>query len=94
MTPFVLFTEHMDSALPKETRHDVPVLRSEVPVSVVDMDVPVTAIDEVFVNDSCTNTRDHVSEIREKSLVWSEAAKTKGMKTQTEMMTACLPAKI
>lgn len=83
MTPFLLFTEHTDSASLKETGHDVCVLsagRSEVPVSVVDMDVPVTAIDEVFVDDSCTNTPEHVSEIRERSGVWSEASETKGTK--------------
>lgn len=86
MTPFYLFTEHTDSASLKETRHDVCVLsvgRSEVPVSVVDMDVPVTAIDEVFVDDGCTNTPEHMSEIREKSFVWSEAAKTKGTKRRS-----------
>lgn len=91
-----MYTEHTDSASLKETQHDVRVLslgRSEVPVSVVDMDVPVTAIDEVFVNDSCTNAQDHVSEMREKSFVGSEAAKTTGIKTQVETMTACLAFK-
>lgn len=84
MTPFLLFTEHTDSASLKEIRQDVCVLsvgRSEVPVSVVDMDVPVTAIDEVFVDDSCTNVPEHVSETMEKSIVWSEVAETKGTKT-------------
>lgn len=82
--PFLLFTEHADSASLKETRHDARVLsagHSEVPVSVVDMDVPVTAIDDVFVDDSCPNTPDRVSEIKEKSAVWSEVAETKGTKT-------------
>lgn len=50
-------------------------------MSVVDMDVPVTAIDEVFVDDGCTNTPEHMSEIKEESGVWSEMAETKGTKT-------------
>lgn len=87
LDPLVLLTEHADTASLKETRHDVCVLSAshcEVPVSVVDLDVPVTTIDEVFVEDSCTNTPDHASEIREKSFVWSEVAETKGTKTQAE----------
>lgn len=68
----------------RETQHDVGVLsvgRSEVPVSMVDLDVPVTAIDEVFVEDSSTNLPQNMSEIREKSFVRSVAAETKGTKT-------------
>lgn len=60
-------------------------------MSMVDLDVPVTAIDEVFVEDSCTNTPDYTSEIREKSFVWSEAVETKGTKSQTEAPTSRLP---
>ncbi|XP_075868577.1 protein cordon-bleu isoform X4 [Nelusetta ayraudi] len=80
--------EHADTASLKETRHDVCVLsasHSEVPVSVVDLDVPVTTIDEVFVEDSCTITPDHASEIREKSFVWSEVAETKAFTLQSSV---------
>lgn len=84
LDPLVLLTEHTDTSSLKETRHDVCVLsagHSEVPVSVVDLDVPVTTINEVFVEDSYINTPDYTSKIREKSFLWSEEVETKGTKT-------------
>lgn len=49
--------------------------RNEVPVSVVDMDVPVTAIDEVLEEYGCT-----IAENEAKSLTRTESAGRKGMK--------------
>lgn len=51
--------------------------RNEVPVSVVDMDVPVTAIDEIYEDYGCT-----IEENKAKSFARTESAGTKGTRTQ------------
>lgn len=51
--------------------------RYEVPVSVVDMDVPVTAIDEICEDYGCTT-----EENKAKSFARTESAGTKGTRTQ------------
>lgn len=45
---FLLFPDHIDIASSKNTPYTLSTDSNEVPVSVVDMDVPVTAIDEVL----------------------------------------------
>lgn len=89
--------EHTDTASLKETPHEVCVSTgsSEVPVSVLDVDVPVTAIDEVFVDDcSCTNAANNTSEIRAKSFVWSESAESKGTRMRLEALAARLAFRV
>lgn len=53
---------------------------NEVPVSVVDMEVPVTAIDEVLEDYEC-----HIVENETKSLTRTESAGSKGTKNNMPM---------
>uniref|UniRef100_A0A8C9YHU5 Cordon-bleu WH2 repeat protein n=1 Tax=Sander lucioperca TaxID=283035 RepID=A0A8C9YHU5_SANLU len=65
--------DHLDIASAKETPYTMSTDSNEVPVSVVDMEVPVTAIDEVLEDYEC-----HIVENETKSLTRTESAGSKG----------------
>ncbi|CAN9513900.1 unnamed protein product [Ophioblennius macclurei] len=64
---------HFDVVSAKETTHAVFMVRNQVPVSVVDMDVPVTAIDEVIDEYECRTV-----EPKGKSFTRTESASSQG----------------
>ncbi|XP_032375607.1 protein cordon-bleu isoform X3 [Etheostoma spectabile] len=66
-------TDHLDIASAKETPYTMSTDSNEVPVSVVDMYVPVTAIDEVLEDYEC-----HIVENETKSLTSTVSAGSKG----------------
>lgn len=68
-----LFTAHIDIVSVKETPYTMSTDSNEVPVSVVDMDVPVTAIDEVLEDYEL-----NIAENEAKSLTRTESAGSKG----------------
>nr|XP_046255030.1 protein cordon-bleu isoform X2 [Scatophagus argus]XP_046255031.1 protein cordon-bleu isoform X2 [Scatophagus argus]XP_046255032.1 protein cordon-bleu isoform X2 [Scatophagus argus] len=65
--------DHIDVVSAKETFNTMSTDSNEVPVSVVDMDVPVTAIDEVLEDYECK-----IAENEAKSLTRTESAGSKG----------------
>ncbi|KAF3840036.1 hypothetical protein F7725_018753 [Dissostichus mawsoni] len=65
--------DHIDIASAKKSPYTMSTDSNEVPVSVVDMDVPVTAIDEVL-----EDYERHIVEIETKSLTRTESAGSKG----------------
>ncbi|XP_071324489.1 protein cordon-bleu isoform X3 [Trachinotus anak] len=65
--------DHIDIVSVKETPYTMSTDSNEVPVSVVDMDVPVTAIDEVLEDYEC-----NILENEAKSLTKTESAGSKG----------------
>ncbi|XP_078109557.1 protein cordon-bleu isoform X2 [Sander vitreus] len=65
--------DHLDIASVKETPYTMSTDSNEVPVSVVDMEVPVTAIDEVLEDYEC-----HIVGNETKSLTRTESAGSKG----------------
>lgn len=69
------FPDHIDIVSAKETPYTMSTDSNEVPVSVVDMDVPVTAIDEVL-----EDYEHHIVENETKSLTRTKSAGSKGMK--------------
>lgn len=69
------FSDHIDSVSVKETPYTVSTGRNGVPVSVVDMDVPVTAIDEVLEEYGRA-----IAENEATSLTRTESSVSKGMK--------------
>lgn len=69
-----LFPDHID--IEEETPYTVSTKSNEVPVSVLDMDVPVTAIDEVL-EDYDRN----IVEKEAKPLTRTESAGSKGTKS-------------
>uniref|UniRef100_A0A8P4GGI6 Cordon-bleu WH2 repeat protein n=1 Tax=Dicentrarchus labrax TaxID=13489 RepID=A0A8P4GGI6_DICLA len=64
---------HIDIVSAKETHYTMSTDSNEVPVSVVDMDVPVTAIDEVL-----EDYEHNIVENEAKSLTRNESARSKG----------------
>lgn len=68
-----LFTAHIDIVSVKETPYTMSTDSNEVPVSVVDMDVPVTAIDEVLEDYEL-----NIAENEAKSFTRTESAGSKG----------------
>ncbi|XP_028436066.1 protein cordon-bleu isoform X4 [Perca flavescens] len=65
--------DHLDIVSVKESPYTMSTDSNEVPVSVVDMEVPVTAIDEVLEDYEC-----HIVENETKSLTRTESAGSKG----------------
>ncbi|XP_039661778.1 protein cordon-bleu isoform X4 [Perca fluviatilis] len=65
--------DHLDIASAKERPYTMSSDSNEVPVSVVDMEVPVTAIDEVLEDYECRNVENET-----KSLTRTESAGSKG----------------
>ncbi|XP_073342055.1 protein cordon-bleu isoform X2 [Pagrus major] len=87
--------DHIDIVSVKETPYNVSTDSNEVPVSVVDMDVPVTAIDEVL-----EDYEHNIIENEAKSLTRTESAGSKGpgfgcqssVETQNKNNNACTAA--
>lgn len=69
------FPDHINIVSAKETPYTMSTDSNEVPVSVVDMDVPVTAIDEVL-----EDYERNVVENEAKSLTRTQSAGSKGTK--------------
>ncbi|XP_042345964.1 LOW QUALITY PROTEIN: protein cordon-bleu [Plectropomus leopardus] len=65
--------DHIDLVSAKETPYTMSTDSNDVPVSVVDMDVPVTAIDEVL-----EDYEHHIVQHETKSLIRTESAGSKG----------------
>lgn len=72
------FPDHIDIVSAKETPYTMSTDSNEVPVSVVDMDVPVTAIDEVL-----EDYERNIVENEAKSLTRTESANSKGTPSES-----------
>jgi len=82
------FSEHTDIVSAKDSPYTMSTNSDEVPVSVVDMDVPVTAIDEVL------EYEHDIIQHEGKSLTRTESAGSKGKKNNQHISMYPLQLKV